>query len=503
MIWSKNDKGVFVISKLLVLLLLLVMISPAVISCSEAPSAKQPPDTTAAATTSEEENLSDLEKRKLIPDELPDKKFEGRIFRVACEEAKSYEILSEELNGEVTNDVIYDRNALIEERFDTAIENIVVVNAHDHVVKTVTAMEDAFELVGYKAYLSYKSITAGCVRNWYDIPYTDFDKPWYNKITNDASTFNGKLFNATCSLGITAMQYTYAMFANSRVCDQYGWPVEKLYDLVYNNEWIYDKFNEIVSLIHADLNGDGKKDEDDLYGYESGSTHSFDVWLTAFDQKISGKDAEGKITIDLITEKTVAALQKIYDLTYNNPSAYYFNAEYKEFTKFAESKIGICPAPFRVAYSELREMKDSYAILPYPKWDAEQPAHLTNIYDQYSAFSVPKTVFDETQLEFAGIVIEALNAESYKRVYPAFYDIALKNKYSEDEDSARMVDLIMVGSNMDFSYMFGETNMQRIPYLFRDCINGKKTDIASEYAKKEKLLATSIEKLYTYYEEEE
>jgi hypothetical protein len=174
--------------------------------------------------------------------------------------------------------------------------------------------------------------------------------------------------------------------------------------------------------------------------------------------------------------------------------------EYKEFTKFAESKIGICPAPFRVAYSELRDMKDSYAILPYPKWDESQEMFLTNIYDQYSAFSVPKTVYDDDQLEFAGIIIEALNAESYKQVYPAFYDIALKNKYTEDEDSARMVDIIMEGANMDFSYMFGETNMQRIPYLFRDCINNKKLDIASEYATKQKSLSVSIEKLYTFYE---
>lgn len=494
----------FSIKKFIIMLLLLSLIVPVVVSCSNSTSDTQTSGTTeAGVTVSEEENLTDLEKRQLIADDLPEMNFDGRVFRVACEEAKSYEILSEELNGEVTNDVIFERNTAIEERFNTAIQNIVVVDAHRYVVKTVTAGDDAFELAGYKAYLSYTAITAGSVRNWYDIPYTNFEKPWYNKITNDASTFNGKLFNATCSLGITAMQYTYAMFANSRVVDSYGWPVEKLYDLVYNNEWVYDKFNEIVSLIHADLNGDGKKDEDDLYGYESGSTHSFDVWLTAFDQKISGKDSEGRITIDLMTEKTISALQKIYDLTYNNPSTYYFNAEYKEFTKFAESKIGICPAPFRVAYSELREMKDSYAILPYPKWDANQEMYRTNIYDQYSAFSVPKTISSEEQLEFAGIVIEALNAESYKKVYPAFYDIALKNKYSEDEDSARMVDIIMAGSNMDFSYMFGETNMQRIPYLFRDCINSKKTDIVSEYAKKEKILATGIEKLYTFYENEE
>lgn len=474
-------------------------------ACASSPSEAGGSETQSQSesVTQAEEELTELEKRQLIPDELPERDFDGRKFRVACEEAKSYEIYAEEQIGEVTNDVIFERNAKICERFDAEIENIVVTDAHNHVVKTVTAMDDAYELVGYKAYLSYKAITAGCVRNWYDIPYVNFDKPWYNQITNDASTFNGKLFNNTCSLGISAMQYTYAMFANMSICENYDWPVEQLYDLVYENKWVYDKFLEIVSSVYVDVNGDSKKDTDDIYGYESGNTHPLDAWLPAFDQKISSKDAEGEIEIDLMTEKTVSALEKIYDLTYNNTGTYFYTTEYKEFTAFAESKIAIAPLPFKTCYSELRAMTDSYAILPYPKWDENQEMYLTNIYDQYSAFSVPKTVFDDDQLEFAGIMIEALNAESYKSVYPAFYDIALKNKYTEDEDSARMVDIVMAGSNMDFAFMFGETNMQRLPYLFRDCIVNKTTDITSAYAKKEKALATSIPKLYSYYENED
>ena len=40
------------------------------------------------------------------------------------------------------------------------------------------------------------------------------------------------------------------------------------------------------------------------------------------------------------------------------------------------------------------------------------------------------------------IILEALACESYKSVVPAYYEIALKTKYTRDEDSARMLDII-------------------------------------------------------------
>ena len=48
----------------------------------------------------EEEELSPLEQRARIPDNLPENNFDGREFTVCTEERKFYEIFSEDLNGE-------------------------------------------------------------------------------------------------------------------------------------------------------------------------------------------------------------------------------------------------------------------------------------------------------------------------------------------------------------------------------------------------------------------
>lgn len=489
------------VSSGLILCMLLASVG-SIVSCGESkdPGTKETTANTQSSETTpiNTEDLSDLERRQLISDGLPDEDFKGEPFRFAVESNKEFEIWSEDLTGEVTNDSIYNRNLTIEERFKVKITAEVLTDVHSKVNQYVIAGDDAFEVMGFQAYLSYTPITAKALQNWYDMPYMDFEQPWYNKITNDAATFNGKLFNLTCSLSVTQMQYTYAMFFNQRIVEEFGYTPSNLYQLVYDNEWTFDKFKEIVTSIYIDVNGDGKKDVNDVYGYAAELTHPSDVWLAAFDQPVSGKDSDGNVIIEFVNEKTMSALEKIYDLTYNYDSTNVYSTQYDEYKYFANSKVAICPLPFKVAYAELRDMADSYGILPYPKWDSNQEQYKTNIFDQYSAYGVPKTVSDT---KFVGIIMQALCAESYKTVYPAFYDVALKNKYTEDLDTAAMVDIVMAGANMDFSFMFGESVFQRTPYMFRDLIRDKSTDLSSKYSKIEKVLRKSLEKLYTYYED--
>ena len=95
--------------------------------------------------------------------------------------------------------------------------------------------------------------------------------------------------------------------------------------------------------------------------------------------------------------------------------------------------------------------------------------------------------------------MEALSAESWRSVYPQYYDIALKGKYSLDRDTATMVDLVLAGRNYDFSFLFGEAEFNRLPYFFRDLLADRDVNIASKYKKAEKAIRKGTEKLRGYY----
>ena len=61
---------------------------------------------------------------------------------------------------------------------------------------------------------------------------------------------------------------------------------------------------------------------------------------------------------------------------------------------------------------------------------------------QYGLIGVPVSVSDPA---FCGNVMEVLNAASADTISPAYYDTLLTSKFSRDEDSGAMLDLIFDG----------------------------------------------------------
>ena len=80
---------------------------------SDVPSAEAPAETEAPDS---------IEARKLVSDNLPEKDFGGRSFRVLTYNFCTADFVSEEITGALINDAVYNRNATVSERFDIVIE---------------------------------------------------------------------------------------------------------------------------------------------------------------------------------------------------------------------------------------------------------------------------------------------------------------------------------------------------------------------------------------------
>lgn len=86
----------------------------------------------------------------------------------------------------------------------------------------------------------------------------------------------------------------------------------------------------------------------------------------------------------------------------------------------------------------LREMEADFGIIPYPKYDEAQDEYYSRI-EGCELSCVPITVSDT---ERTSIILEALACESAKQVQPAYYDVSLRTKYTRDEESQEMLDII-------------------------------------------------------------
>ncbi len=446
--------------------------------------------------------LTDLEKRQRISDNLPEKDWGGKEFRIITGEEFDFadELWVEEQNGDQCNDAVYNRNEKIESRFNVKISLLpqgTDRNAPTAFLRTmVLGGDDAAELAAYVDYMAYTPVGAGVCMDWTEIAHVDLDQPWHNKLANDGATINGKLFSICSDLSISSMTYTYAMFFNTRLVANYDMDANYLYDLVRSGEWTIDKFIELTKDVWVDSNGDTKKDMNDTFGFGYYIMNPADVWLTAFDQPLTRVTDSGELEITFMSDKTESALDKIRDYQENSNGFFEYATQYDEELYFAKGTLLFSPMRFYAAFVPLRDMDDTYSILPYPKWDTAQEQYFTNADDKFQVFSVPMTASDP---EFIGMIFEALSAESYRSVYPAYYDVALKGKYSSDENTADMIDLIMSGRKFDVSFQFGEQHFSRLPYLFRDLLISPNQKLASKYASVEKQMAKKMESFYEQF----
>ena len=461
-------------------------------------------DTPSAVDAEEaaEEDLTPLEQRARIPDNLPEADFGGRDFTVCTEERKFYEIFSEDLTGETTNDSVYDRNIRIEDRFNAKIVAVDNASPQNDVKTNVTSGTHAYDLVGFVNYLTYVPVSAHVLYNWLDIPHVDLTQPWHNQLANGDATINGKLYGINSDLSISTLQYTYGMFFNYNIMAKYDYSSQDLYDIVFEGKWTVDRLREITGVIWEDANGNGQHDSDDVHGYAvtSAGVNTHDVWLAALDiSPVLTVSTDGTYEITFFDERTTTCLERIAALYHETEGSLFDSkGDWRLIPKyFSEGKVAMSQLYFGETTESLSTMEDTYGILPLPKFEETQEGYYTNCWDQFTVFAVPLTM-PATDGEFVGTMYEVLCAESYKKVFPAYYDVALKSRYSAEPATAEVVDIIMAGRKLDFTFQFGE-QISRLPYLFRDMVVANDTAVASKYQKIRKPLGKTIDKVIAIY----
>jgi GH24 family phage-related lysozyme (muramidase) len=82
--------------------------------------------------------------------------------------------------------------------------------------------------------------------------------------------------------------------------------------------------------------------------------------------------------------------------------------------------------------------------------DEEQGEYYAGYTERFMA--VPYLCED---LEFVGTMIESMSAEGYRQVLPAYYETALKGRYTHDSESVQMLEIIREASVIDFAYVYG------------------------------------------------
>ena len=397
--------------------------------------------------------------RRDVKDEVPELDFGGAEFRSIAQDESGRCIYVEELNGEALNDVVYANMTEIEDRFNVDVVQPNGINYNDistTIVNAVRAGDNAYELVLGQMETSGADALKGVYLNWHDFPYIDFEKPWWPKNITKEATVNGKMYVTVSDLSMYYAEQTWTIVYDKVAAGNYG--VEDLYETVRQGKWTADRLYDVTSAVYTDLDGDGERDEDDFYGFDSAMNGCLlAAYLYGFDQRLAAVK-DGEVEMLLETDKAASVFEYLHKLHYQSegtlvPSAGTGNGDI--YKPFVEGHSLFCPIQFQYIEKVLREYENDFGVLPLPKWDESQSEYYSLADAGTNIMAVPVTA---ENIDLIGAVVEAYSADGWRTVLPTYYDVTLGAKAARDMESKEMMDLILANRVMDFAYLYDGWN---------------------------------------------
>lgn len=474
--------------KTLVLLLIAAILLPVITSCSDNSGNVTETETVAAETEAAE--LDPTEVRKAIPDNLPDADYEGLVFTVLARDRDDFvkDIgAGTEETGDVIVDAIYRRNATVAERFNIKIEALHTAEPIKMLRQSVLANDDTYGVMLDHVINMGSAALEGNYLDWYDdLPYVNLEQPWYIGNAVDALSVENHAYLMAGEYCLSILRFTYCMYFNKQIAENYN--IGDLYGDVMGGKWTIDKLDTIVKQVHEDIDGNGTMNELDLFGFTTDYYSAAITYQYAFDNPVMTKNAGGIPEMTYNNGKMPEIVNKLIDFFYANEGSY--PGTWGVSGPIWQAGHALFLNGLFASAESYRDFEFDFGIIPYPKWDENQKNYYTMSDGAHDVMAVPVSC---TNPERTSAIIEALNAESYKQVIPAYYETALKVKYTRDDESVLVLDMVLEGRTFDFGYVYD--GWAGVGFLLQTLTSENSKDYASKYAALEKSAIKRYEKV--------
>ncbi|MBQ8578667.1 MAG: hypothetical protein IJ449_11995 [Clostridia bacterium] len=476
-------------------LLLLLLLTAVSVSCGNGGETGTPTSTdtsplsnTATANTEEHINWESSG--------LPQVDYDGRAFNILSadipDRSHSWKLVdTEETNGDELNDAIFTRNAKIEELYNISIG---VEYTTDNVSKfrqLILSGDDSYSVYYNFINKLFTLSLEGVFCNFHDMPYINMEADWWDQQMIADLTVDDSLYILTGDINPHLNTKSFVIIFNKDMCDALD--LEMPYETVLEGNWTLDVLKQYVSDINSDLNGDGKMDWNDRWGFLSEKANSYIMYFSG-GGRVTQQNADGKWEISFDSDKNVTLAQKSLEITadvtttlladdYAAQNSWSAVSSWYSAGGALMRSTALEPIP-----RDYRSLDVNFGVLPYPKMDDTQASYVTLVGEGY-VFAVPITA-DE---EFTGLILEALAVESVETVTPAFYDRCLNGKALRDEESEDMLDIIFASKTFDIGLTNNDIGF--LNTMSNLAVKGD-TNAASAFASILSKAETAIEDMY-------
>lgn len=448
------------------------------------------------SNTEDTNDTTDIQNTRIWLDDLPEFNFEGKTFTVAVYEnpdARNH-VFSNEETGETINDAIYTATLNVSQRFNVVLEETVDDEYGNSMFRTNVMAGDApFHIANTRGPNALTYYSEGLVTPFDELEYIDLSKNYWASEANATLTVGGVQYTALGDMNLSAYDLTHVLLFNEKLIENYS--LESPFELVESGKWTFDKMYEMMTKVSSDLNGDDIFDENDQYGYTSyGRVAAQNFWIAGGINTVS-KDANDNYILNLRNENTIDYLTKLTQKLMQDNLAYfddikgYYDAMPEwEIELFKSNRVLFANSTLRYMES-LRDMDTDFGIIPYPKQNEDQEKY----YVRLGYWNAPLIPVTNNELEMTGVLLEALNAEYSRIVRPSYFNVSLKGKIARNDESVRMLDLIIDSRTIDVGdVLFSGSIRATLTDVFMDGSTDYMSSIDSKNQTNEKALADAV-----------
>ncbi len=370
----------------------------------------------------------------------------------------------DEESDDTVDKAVFARNAKIEAYFNCSIEvmDYVTGGLNKTIQSQLLAGVPEYDILGARQYddvqLALRGIVYDMSKLEEDYPeaqgYLNLDAPYWPQVYNDGLKVGNGRYWVTGDLCLRYSGGYYCYFVNHTMYnefleDDYG----NIYDIVRNGNWTLDQLLTMTAGLWEDTDGDDTTSKGDRLAIAQPVHDNTNGLAISAGVQFSFRHDDGSVELTFHSGNSllVSFMEKFNNLLVA-PGVQDYGADMPgAMGKFAMGEAVFAGGRLNQAELYLQDMDDNYGILPNPKLNDSQADYYSSIHDGVSLYGINNA---SEQVPYAALILDAMEMESRKTVRPAYFDSAVKIKYSRGGDDAEMIDLMDRTAYSDFVYVW-------------------------------------------------
>lgn len=377
-----------------------------------------------------------------------------------------------ETTDDVLNDAVKTRNDLIQEQYGVTVVACPVDDVLDAVRQDASAgsrqYDAAMPFMPACATLAQEEIL-------YDLKefgdYLHLDAPWWDQSANEALSVGQKLYFTTGDISIMQKITSMALTFNKRLYEEYCMDTwGDLYDLVREKKWTLDTLYAMGRAVAAETDGEDGMTYKDRWGLVTANIDAVHYYLASGESLVLKDAADLPVLAIGEQQSSINTAMKVLETLRSNENWALISEDLAGQVEGSTATAGLAVfgenrALFRTtAFSAVKKLRDFddvdlFGIVPLPLANEGQETYCTPSSARFAyGVCIPKNA---PNAEFSAYMLEALCCYAKNTVTPAYYEVTLKYRDTNDADSMEMLDQYIFNNvvyDLGVIYNFGSVS---------------------------------------------